>query len=200
MSTFSAHWAFCGGWAVDAWLGRQTREHGDVDISIFDVDQGALFEHLSSGWELIAHDPNVPDDTAEPWTGRRLDLPAHVHARRRGTGDVVTDRLNSPNDAGFGLDIQLGQLAGDDWLVSVEPHIAVPAADCAEKSSWGLPAVVPEILLAFKALELRPRDDADFDALGPRLAGAQRETLQRWLRLIDRGHPWLEALQKPPRS
>jgi hypothetical protein len=30
------------------------------------------------------------------------------------------------------------------------------------------PAVVPEVLLAFKAMELRPRDEADFEACCPR--------------------------------
>jgi hypothetical protein len=49
MSSFPAPWALCGGWAIDAWLGRQTREHGDVDVSVFLQDQRALFEHLRAG-------------------------------------------------------------------------------------------------------------------------------------------------------
>ena len=75
-------WFLCGGWASDAWLGRQTREHGDVDIAVLHHDQRAIFEHLA-GWALVAHDPNVADNTTESWNGRHLDLPAHIHVPRR---------------------------------------------------------------------------------------------------------------------
>ncbi|TMF97813.1 MAG: hypothetical protein E6I03_13425, partial [Chloroflexi bacterium] len=55
MSTYRAAWALAGGWAVDAWLGRLTRDHGDVDLAVFENDRQALFEHLA-GWQLIAHE------------------------------------------------------------------------------------------------------------------------------------------------
>ena len=41
MGTLGRPWALCGGWAVDAWLGRVTREHLDVDLSVFEEDQAA---------------------------------------------------------------------------------------------------------------------------------------------------------------
>lgn len=40
------------------------------------------------GWHLIAHDPNVPGATIEAWDGRRLDLPAHIHARPGGASNM----------------------------------------------------------------------------------------------------------------
>ncbi len=49
----AAPWFLCGGWAVDAWVGQQTRDHWDVDIAIFHDDQRAIFEHFA-GWALIA--------------------------------------------------------------------------------------------------------------------------------------------------
>ena len=152
MSTVPAHWTLCGGWAVDAWLGLISRDHGDVDISVFHDDQRALFEHLAPGWELMAHDPNVPDATADPWTGRWLDLPGHVHARLTGTAKPVSGTIGSPGEAGFGLDIQLGARKANQWLISRDPQVAFAAEESVKQSQWGIPAVVPEVLLAFKAL------------------------------------------------
>ena len=198
MSTFPAHWALCGGWAVDSWLGRISRDHGDVYISVFQDDQRALFDHLRHGWELIAHDPNVPDTTTDPWTGRWLDLPGHVHARPKGAGKPVSGTLNSPDDAGFRLDIQICDREGDEWLISRDLGIAIPVADCVRVSPWGTPTVVPEVLLAFKALERRPQDEQDFDALLPRLTKDQRGRLRNAIRTIDGAHPWLNALREKP--
>src|SRR3990172_43020 len=80
MSTFGATWCLCGGWAVDAWLGRLSRDPVDVDIAVFQDDLSAFFDHMA-GWQLVAHDTQVDGGTAEPWNGRPLVLPAHIHAR-----------------------------------------------------------------------------------------------------------------------
>jgi Aminoglycoside-2''-adenylyltransferase len=45
MSGFRPKWALCGGWAVDAWLGQQTRDHHDIDLAAFEHDQVAIYNH-----------------------------------------------------------------------------------------------------------------------------------------------------------
>jgi hypothetical protein len=174
MSTFPGRWFLCGGWAVDAWVGGQTRDHLDVDLGVFEGDLEALRLHLE-GWQLIAHDEADPDST-EPWAGRRLMLPAHIHARR---------------DSFPELDVQACEQSGDEWLLSREPRLAVELGAAVEKSPWRLPALVPELILYYKALELRSQDEADFETLLPGLTEWQKN----WLRqAIGRGqpeHPWL---------
>lgn len=200
MSTFRPMWSLCGGWAIDAWLGRQTRDHPDVDIAVFQDDQRALFDHLA-GWQLIAHDPNVAGDTSEPWNGRRLDLPAHIHARPE-DARRLPDRLQAPAQQGFGLDIQLDERSGDDWIFRREPRIRLPLRNCVLPSSWRLPTVVPEVLIFYKATaygieemtDRRRQDDPDFLALLPHLAEEQRDWLREAISLIHRGHPWLPQL------
>ena len=103
MSAFPAPWALCGGWAIDAWLGRQTRDHGDVDICVFIQDQRALFDHLA-GWQLIGHDNHVDDDSSEPWDGRQLCHPAHIHARSDGAAPATPGTGRGP---GFNLEVVL---------------------------------------------------------------------------------------------
>ncbi len=187
MSTFRPTWSLCGGWAVDAWLGRQTRDHADVDISVFADDQHVLFDHLAS-WQLVAHDL---DDTHQPWDGRHLDLPNHIQARLD-ADERLTDRLDASAQQGFGLDIQLNERSGSDWIFSREPRITVPLRRCVRQSGWGLPTLVPEVVLFYKAKEPRPHDELDFLALLPYLTQEQRDWLRSAISLV--GHPWLAQL------
>ena len=201
MSTFPGTWSLCGGWAVDAWLGRQTREHLDVDICVFIQDQRALFDHLA-GWQLVAHGPNVAVDTNEPWDGRRLDLPVHIHGRLD-TGEVPPDGILTPQQ-GFGLDIQFNDRSGDDWILSHRPRISLPLRNGVQQSAWGLPTVVPEVLLFFKATAYfgieeqmtggRFQDEPDFLALLPHLTEAQRHWLRESIAVVHPDHPWLSQL------
>src|SRR5206468_5139111 len=94
MSTYRSAWAFAGGWAVDAWLGRLTRDHGDVDIAVFENDRGALFEILA-GWQLIAHEETMANQGgAELWDGRRLSVPAHIHVRSPEASGPLPERFD----------------------------------------------------------------------------------------------------------
>ena len=45
-------WFVAGGWAIDLFLGRETRNHQDIDIAIFREDQFELRRHLANWkWE-----------------------------------------------------------------------------------------------------------------------------------------------------
>ena len=207
MSTFRPRWSLCGGWAVDAWLGRQTRDHPDLDITIFNDDPHALLEHLA-GWQLIAHDTEVDGGTAEPWNGRALTLPAHIHARSPERAGAMPDRLDAAPKQGFGLEIILNERSARDWILSREPRITMPLRRCARQPAWGLPTVVPEVLLFYKATAdvktlkgLRPHDELDFLALLPHLTEEQWYWLWEAISLVHPGHPWLAHLSpEPPES
>jgi hypothetical protein len=190
MSSFAAPWAVCGGWAIDAWLGRALREHGDVDLCVFNQDRLAIRDHLS-GWQLVAHDTSVAGDASDLWDGRALELPGHLHARRD-VGEPLPDSVNMAAEQGFSLDIQLNNRNDDHWVLLEQPKITVPLKDAIQPSPWGMPTVVPEVLLFFKAQDLRRRDRLDFQAVLPNLSVKQRT----WLRdaIARMGHPWLSEL------
>ena len=192
MSAFGGGWSLCGGWAVDAWLGRQTRDHPDIDISVFHDQHQAVFAHFR-GWHLIAHDSNVAGDTSEAWDGRPLDLPAHVHATPAARPED-TDALK--------LEIIVDERSGGDWVLRRRPRVTRRLADCIDRSPWGLPTAVPEVILFYKAtayfgdasMKERPQDDLDFLALLPQLGRGPRQWLVEAIASVHTDHPWLEKL------
>jgi len=204
MSKYRHDWALCGGWAVDAWLGRLTRDHGDVDIAVFENDRQALFQ-LLAGWQLIAHEETKENEGAELWDGRPLVVPAHIHARSPEASGPLPERFDESGmrvvfaEDGFWLDICLAERAGADWVLNSEPRAALPLAECIRQSGWGLPTLAPEVLLFFKATlyvgtknHLRPRDEADLIALLPLLTEEQREWLREAVSRVYAGeHPWV---------
>ena len=195
MSSYTAPWYICGGWAVDAWLGRITRDHGDVDVSVFVQDQRALFEHLD-GWQLLAHDPAwSPSENTAWWDGRRdLSATTHIHARPPELSGAVPEQGIATAEEGFNLEFYLDDRDGDDWTLLRDPPVSIPISDAVKTSPWGVPAAVPEVLLFFKSRDMRRRDKLDFGALLPGLTREQRA----WLRdaIARAGHPWLSGLDR----
>jgi hypothetical protein len=189
MAGYPAPWALGGGWAVDAWLGEITREHGDVDIIVFAEDHGAVFGQFR-GWQLANH-PNLPDDGNAPWQGERLVYPDHLHGRVE-CGEPVPAGGALWAEQGWHLDVQFNERSGDDWILSQEPLVTLPIEVTTRESSLGAPTIVPEVLLFYKAIDMRRRDKQDFERLLPLLSDAQRA----WLRdaIARVGHPWLQQL------
>ena len=55
----------------------------------------------------------------------------------------------------------------------------------------GIPYLVPEIVLLFKAKHARPKDQADLAGVLPLLTSGERSWLAAILRRIHPGHDWL---------
>ncbi|WP_161606344.1 nucleotidyltransferase domain-containing protein [Microlunatus speluncae] len=188
---YDREWYVCGGWATDLLLGRQTRDHLDVDLVVWQHDQATLRSHLE-GWQLLGHDNAVAGDCPDQWDGRRLEPPAHIHA-------------NTPTMAGTELDIQICELAGDEWVLATEPRITLPRSACRGEAAWGdLPVVSAAIIVYYKAIPprwrtdprpaRRPHDEADFLALLPTLSRSQRSWLRHAIAADQPDHDWLRRL------
>ena len=55
LSGLNAEWHLCGGFAIDAYLGKRTRKHKDIDITVsFNDMQECIRYLLSKGWEIDA--------------------------------------------------------------------------------------------------------------------------------------------------
>jgi hypothetical protein len=204
MSSFPAPWALCGGWAVDAWLGGQTRPHADNDLTVFEDDQRLLFEHLAD-WNLVAHDATLVGHSSAQWDGGALVLPAHIHARPPGPANRAAAKAwTTPpfvaRQDGLDFDLQFNERRGDAMVLGHDPDIDRPLG-LAIRSVRGLPVLAPEVILFFKATAYWERDEyprehdlTDFVALAPLLARGDAEWLRDAMRAVDPEHPWLPAI------
>lgn len=204
MAAYPAAWALCGGWAVDYWLGRQTRDHRDIDITVFVEDQVALFAHLRD-WNMVPHDAVTPE-VRDLWDGRTLVLPAHIHARppgeenRRRVISWVTPPYTQAAD-GEDLELVVNERQGGDWILHDEARISRPLDRCVATAPGGLPVARPEVLLFYKATAYwgdgkhpRSHDTADFKALAPLLAPNDAAWLRTAIHTCIPDHPWLAHL------
>ena len=174
-------WWLAGGWAVDAHLGKQTREHSDVDVLILRRDLLTFRESLQ-GWDVHAADP---PGRLRPWPRGQV-LSASVH-------DVWV-RRSSRED--WSLQIMIDDTYGPDWLYRREPRIRRPITQISGPSSDDLRQVLaPEIQLLAKSTDIRPKDQQDFNALLPVLLATERHWLCEALDLTSPDHPWLGQLR-----
>ena len=170
-------WCVAAGWALDLFRGRQTREHGDIEIAIPAAGfpevrrrfPGYVFDAVSSGriWQNAT--PDVLAATHQTW----LRDPA--------TGNYLLDVFREPHD-------------GHTWICRRDETIRLPYNDIIHHTQDGIPYLAPELVLLFKAKHGRPKDQADFAETVPHLAPVQRETLARLLARVHPGHRWLAGL------
>jgi hypothetical protein len=209
MANYPGRWVLSGGWAVDAWLGEETRDHGDIDISVFLDERQALYEYLTD-WELVSHD--AFKETNELWDGRLLALPAHLHARVARPDEPIP--LTEPlfADLGFVTEFVFNERTEDDeWVLyftpadgkgpTREPVVTIALDRGVRESRYGVPTLVPEAVLFYKATAykgtrhyLRRRDHEDFERQLPRLTPGERAWLREAITLVEANHPWLGVL------
>ena len=178
MRGFHAPWCIAGGWALDLFLGRETRPHADVDVALFRADQVLLRQHLV-GWAL----EKVLGGVLGRWQeGEWLHPPTHeVHARS-GDQPPVT------------LEFLLNERAGDRWVFRRNPEVSCPLNRVILRSDTGLPVLCPAIVLLYKAKAPRGVDESDFEAARASLYTEQRAWLESALKTCHPGHRWLAHL------
>jgi hypothetical protein len=98
------------------------------------------------------------------------------------------------------FDVFLNPLEGDDWVSRRHRDLRRPAKDIAHRTIGnggvprGVPYLVPEVQLLYKAKYHRPKDDADFDAAVGLMTAAQRRWLRETLAIHHPGDPWIGRL------
>jgi len=178
MREFEPEWFVAGGWAIDLYLGRETRPHGDVEIAIYRRDQTALRNYLD-GWLLRKAENGVLTDWRED---EFLELPIHEIHCSRDTGEL---RL---------LEVLLNETDGGDWTFRRNKCVKKPLSKLHLTANSGTRFLRPEVVLLYKLKNPRVRDEQDFLATVGHLDSESKEWLKNAILVCDARHHWLEKL------
>jgi aminoglycoside-2''-adenylyltransferase len=171
-------WWIAGGWALDLFLGDQTRAHEDLDVGILRRDVIDVLTYLS-GWEVF-----------EAQSQMLYRLEGCEHPRLN-----VNSLWCRPAHAQcWSFELMLDEAQGKDWVFRRRPTVRMPLANVIKRTQEGIPYLTPEIQLLYKARHPRAKDRDDFVRVLPRLASDERTWLSEALSAIDPEHAWLAKL------
>jgi Aminoglycoside-2''-adenylyltransferase len=175
-----APWYVAAGWAIDLFLGGDHREHEDLELAVpnarFDEIVGA-FPELDF---FVITGPHEATPLAE--ARDRLEETHQTWVREPETELWRFEVFREPSD-------------GDTWVCRRDESIRLSYDGVIDHTGDRIPYGRPEIVLLFKAKHAhRSRDQADFEAVLPRLGPERRRWLAEALERVHPGHPWLAEL------
>ena len=172
-----APWCIAAGWALDLFRGQQSRPHSDLEIAV----PAAGFPEIRDCFPEYVFDA-VGSGRVWPQAGAEALAAMHqTWVRDPASGQFLFDVFREPHQ-------------GDTWICRRDESLRLPYEAIIERTADGIPYLVPELVLLFKAKALRSKDQADFDGVLPLLNQARRDVLSGWLERVHPGHPWLAEL------
>jgi hypothetical protein len=177
LSGVGIDWCVVGGWAIDLWLGRETRPHEDLEIEILRDDFPAIRERLSA---FQLH--RVGDGEAHELGPGEIPEPPHYQ-------NWVLD----PHEDAWRMDIMLQPGDARTWMFRRDPTLRAPRSRMIG-SRDGIRFLKPEGVLLYKAKARRPKDEADFRVCLPFLDEAARSWLGEALAHAHPDHAWIAAV------
>lgn len=174
-------WGIAGGWALDLHLGKQSRDHSDIDVIIKREDQLIAYEYLKRDWMLY----KAKDGNLMLWEDGEF---------LKSTNDVwVSKYKNSP----WLFQIMLIDSEEGNWIYRRKKSIKKSMDEIILRSSDKIPYLKPEVQLLYKAgsSQVRKKDYDDFQTILPFLTLQEKE----WLKLslaeqFPEGHEWVKYI------
>ncbi|KAA0021062.1 hypothetical protein [Antrihabitans cavernicola] len=176
LSNVTAPWCVAAGWALELFSDRAARVHSDLEIAVPSSQFDQIVAAFSGfEWDVAGN-------------GRIWPLP-------EGMADHFQTWLRQPATGRYRVDVFREPHVGSRWVCRRGTSITLPYEDLILRTDDGIPYVIPEVVLLFKAKHLRSKDQADFHQVLPVLDAERRERLCNWLSLVHPGHPWIECME-----
>ncbi len=142
-------WGIAGGWAIDLYIGRQTRRHEDLDIMILSCEQQELFDYLKGFTVYVAKDGKL-----SIWSGQKIDDRYSLW---------VSERESTP----FIFEILLMDTVEEKWIYKRNRMISGDLNRLFIDSKYDVKIVAPEIQLLYKlgASFVRDKDIQDLKTI-----------------------------------
>lgn len=203
LKELNAAWAFCGGFALELFLGSEIRKHGDIDICVFEDDRNGIKEYmLKNQWKVYQFlgcgrvRALEAADKSDP--GRNLMCLKEGCALVdfypcEESGVLMHDFHHVGMERLDYLEFLFNRRQNGQFIFDRELEI-VRDMQKAILYRGEYPYIAPEIALLYKAANAdNPEYQRDYGAVITRLDGEQL----RWFRdsmekLYTQGHPWNE--------
>lgn len=197
-------YAFCGGYAIELFLNRTIRKHGDVDVSAYWQDRDKIILYMQSlGWEVyemcgdgIAHhitNVNIQLKTKRNIfcfiAGCRL-----VKLSPQGQTDMYYLDFDHSGQTKLNfIEFLFNNCNDKSFKYARNENITLPIAK-AILTQNGIPYLAPELILLYKSTDTECEGyQLDYDFASDIMSTEQKNWLQAALKEMNpSGHKWLE--------
>ncbi len=163
MDKFGFPWFIVGGWAIDLFIGEETRVHDDLDIGIYRKNQMHLYRYFETSKKyFINNKSKIGKHEKKEWNKEYLQLPIH---------EIYVEYK------GMELEVLLNERDEDNWVYRRDKEIKLDDRKAILFTEKRIPYLCPEAVLLYKTKELREKDCED-------IANASRKmnlTQVKWL-------------------
>lgn len=180
MEGFDCPWCIAGGYAIELFVGKSFRQHGDIDIFLFREDQLEIQRHF------------------QDWDMQRAALPG-LKVWEKGEflqGKIrdiwVREKPGSP----WRFQLMLNDQRDGEWIFKRNPAIRGTLEQLILYTPTAIPYLAPEIQLLYKAKsEILEKDRLDAEQAIPLMSTKQLLLLKEWLCIqFPEGHDWLKKI------
>jgi hypothetical protein len=172
-------WCVIGGWALDLWLGFESRPHGDLEVALPRTQLQALCNALSD---------------LEPYSISQGDLRALPAGAALAPARHQVRFLDVTENA-WRLDVMLDPGDAETWIYRRDESLRAPRQQLIG-GRGSIPYMKPEVVLFFKAKAPREKDERDFELCLAHLPRDGQVWLSRCLQDHYPHHPWLQRLRE----
>jgi hypothetical protein len=147
MDKYGFPWFFTGGWAIDLFLGNETRTHDNLSIGVYRKNQMKLYKYLEKPKKYYVDNTSLIGKLIKKeWNKEYLRLPIYEV-------DIKYEDLQ--------LNIFLNEKEDDYWAYGRDSKIMREEKNAILYTDKRIPFLCPEIVCLYKSIDLRDKDIKD---------------------------------------